>query len=131
MTKTERRAAQLQRHYTALQKLMLACGIEAPIQKARYRSSQLLRIERIAHKAAEDYCNGEIDSEQFDRICEIQEENVQRLFAGKLQGFFINGDARGYALKIKDSVMREQYREIGLQTDWGGYGLLAPEIDGN
>jgi hypothetical protein len=131
MTKTERRAAQLQRHYNALNALFLACGVELKPQFIRNRSSRLLQIERIAHKSAEDYCNGDITSETWDRISEIQTENVQKLFNGQLKGLFINGDARGHALKISDKVMREEYSQTGLFTDWGGYGLLAPEIDGN
>ena len=39
---------------------------------------------------------------------------------------FINSDPRGYALKIQDTWMREHGAE--LETDWGGYGILAPEI---
>lgn len=52
---------------------------------------------------------------------------------------FINLDPRGYALKIQDSWMREQRNnsatayKAALAQDWGGYGLIAPEIgkDGN
>jgi hypothetical protein len=39
---------------------------------------------------------------------------------------FLNGDPRGYSLKIEDSWMREHKAE--LHRDWGGYGILAPEI---
>jgi hypothetical protein len=50
---------------------------------------------------------------------------------------FINLDPRGYALKIRDDWMRENMKKKGhrasailaLRRDWGGYGLLAPEID--
>ncbi len=56
---------------------------------------------------------------------------------------FINRDPRGYALKIEDSWMREMRDNpktvhlavafVALHRDWGGYGILAPEIgrDGN
>lgn len=40
---------------------------------------------------------------------------------------FINRDPRGYALKIDDGWMREHNAE--LHRDWGGYGIIAPEID--
>lgn len=45
---------------------------------------------------------------------------------------FLNGDPRGYALKIEDNWMRAR-PELRLHSDWGGYGILAPEIgkDGN
>lgn len=134
-TKVERRKNELERHYAAIERLLIACDVvyddNMMRRKAINTSSRLLRIEQITHKAATNYCNGDIDSDMWDRICEVQSSNVQQLFRGNLKGFFINGDARGYALKIKDSVMREAYKEIRLQTDWGGYGLLAPEITGN
>jgi hypothetical protein len=40
---------------------------------------------------------------------------------------FLNGDPRGYALKIESGWMREQ-NEFRLHSDMGGYGILAPEI---
>lgn len=40
---------------------------------------------------------------------------------------FFNGDPRGYALKIEDSWMRS-HPDAKLHQDWGGYGILAPEI---
>lgn len=47
------------------------------------------------------------------------------------QGVFINLDPRGYALKIDDEYMRAH--SLKLHTDWGGFGVLAPEFgkDGN
>jgi hypothetical protein len=39
---------------------------------------------------------------------------------------FINRDPRGYQLKIKDDWMTANNAD--LERDWGGYGLLAPEI---
>ena len=76
-------------------------------------------------------CNGE-----GDRIAQDAELNriqiaVQMLFNCKLSGLFINGDARGYALKINDKIMQQEYKETGLHQDWGGYGILAPEINGD
>lgn len=38
----------------------------------------------------------------------------------------LNGDPRGYALKIDDTWMREA--KTPLHQDWGGYGIIAPEI---
>lgn len=137
-TKKERRAAQLERHYKAISDLLNICGVSYPNADNMYRvakrtSSKLLQIERISHKAATDYCNGDINTDTFDRISGVQTINVQLLFKNNLKGLFINSDARGYALKIKDDLMRGEgiYSNIGLQTDWGGYGLLAPEITGN
>jgi hypothetical protein len=41
---------------------------------------------------------------------------------------FVNLDPRGYALKIDEAWMRKH--NPALSRDWGGYGLLAPEING-
>ena len=132
MTKKERFAERLNRHYKSLNELLKVCGVEIDVaHRAKRISTQLLQIENICHRSAIDYCNGIIDMNQFDRICEIQEAKVNKIFCGKLEGFFINGDPRGYSLKIKDNVMREKYNETGLHKDWGGYGILAPEINGD
>jgi hypothetical protein len=40
---------------------------------------------------------------------------------------FLNRDPRGYALKIDDEWMRSQAHP--LHRDWGGYGIIAPEIE--
>lgn len=39
---------------------------------------------------------------------------------------FLNGDARGYALKIHDSYVKEH--NLKIHTDWGGYGIIAPDL---
>jgi hypothetical protein len=82
--------------------------------------------EGRAHKAAERYCNGEITEAQSDAVDQRVTERVKRLFGGELPpGFFINGDPRGYALKIEQP---NDKRLISF-TDWGGYGILAPEFE--
>jgi len=43
------------------------------------------------------------------------------------KAIFINGDPRGYALKIKDKFVREN--RLTIYTDMGGYGILAPEFN--
>ena len=54
-------------------------------------------------------------------------KRVKALFGGKLpKGFFINGDPRGYALKINDP--KKHYPRINLYQDFGGYGILAPDF---
>lgn len=45
---------------------------------------------------------------------------------------FVNLDPRGYSLKIDDQWMRAnqgKWNDDNLTTDWGGYGIIAPEID--
>lgn len=100
---------------------------------------KLRRLETKANKLATDYCNGEngINSENWEQKCEpilkavkkilfAQSYNVQRDKA-----IFLNGDARGYSLKIKDEFLRNIYKTQGknIYTDMGGYGILAPEFN--
>jgi hypothetical protein len=128
MNKKERKNLQLQRHYAAIEKLVSICGGSKLATKTI--SNRLRHLEAVAHRAATDYCNGELQIEDFNVIEKDITEKVQKFFNGKLQGFFVNTDPRGYALKIKDKVLKETYSEIGLFTDMGGYGLISPEITG-
>ena len=99
-----------------------------PVQVAK----KVHRLEAEAHRQAERICNGEI---------ELTDDEHGRWEAGilnrldKILGFralgvlvFINGDPRGYALKIDDKYVKDHNLEI--HRDWGGYGILAPEFDG-
>ena len=131
MTKAQRRTAQLERHYKSLEKLAELWGVENP--NGKKLSTKLLGIERKAHKDATDWCNGDITSEQWEVKEQEYRKQVKALFGGRLDGLRINGDARGYTLKIDDKFMRPEnglYKDTGLYTDWGGYGILAPEITG-
>ena len=40
---------------------------------------------------------------------------------------FLNRDPRGYALKISDEWMRNNPK--ALPCDWGGYGIIAPDMN--
>lgn len=86
---------------------------------------QLRRIECAAHKSAEDYCNGVIDCDQW----EIEQTKAIRLVVNCLgrepEGVFVNGDPRGYALKLDPEKTTVPH---GMETDWGGYGILAAVI---
>lgn len=46
---------------------------------------------------------------------------------GPLVPVFLNQDPRGYALKIKDNYVR--LHGLNIYKDWGGYGIIAPEIN--
>ena len=86
------------------------------------------RLETKAHRLAERNCNGEIGDRgykrQHDRImCELQ----AILNPGAVP-IFINGDPRGYALKIEDDYVKEH--RLDIHRDWGGYGILAPYVEG-
>jgi len=96
---------------------------------------KLRRLENKANQIAVHYCNGTggINSENWEEKCKPILDAVNKiLFAYsynvvKAQSIFINGDARGYSLKIKDSYVRE--KKLNIYRDMGGYGILAPEFN--
>jgi hypothetical protein len=92
---------------------------------------KLRRLETKAHRSAEAYCNGKISEEQNDKVEAAVLESLDKLLRFKVNSVpvFVNGDPRGYALKIQDSWVRE--RGVRIHQDWGGYGILAPEIGKN
>jgi hypothetical protein len=112
---------------------------------ALYR--KLRRIEALANRAATAQCNGEAYQGQPFRPdwhadgSEGTEENptqwevfsdsirakVAKVFGGKLPaGFRFNQDPRGYALKLDNEKVKLPQ---GMYTDWGGYGILAPDFN--
>lgn len=126
MNNRDYQALRKERHLKALEEL----GFTGSFRTLR-------TLENRAHRNAEAYCNGPyyggFDGDEYERRQEKIEEQVKKLFGGTLpQGFFINGDPRGYALKINagnEAGMehRPEYIPQGLHKDWGGYGILAPE----
>jgi hypothetical protein len=83
---------------------------------------QLNKLERKAGRAATRYCNGDISSDQWEKVSDKIKEQVNKLLTVKT--LFINADPRGYALKLK----KEEAKELGIYTDFGGYGILSPEF---
>lgn len=72
----------------------------------------------------------DLDTEDtiFDKEIEKLQEQVKKIIPGV--PFFVNHDARGYAIKINDDIMRFLFdKGIRLHTDFGGDGILAPEIN--
>jgi hypothetical protein len=126
MNNKERQATWKERHINALRELGFT---------GSYRT--LKTLENRAHRNAELYCSsvddGGIESDEYERRQERIEEQVKKLFGGTLpKGFFINGDPRGYALKINSGneagqIHHPEYIPQGLHRDWGGFGILAPD----
>lgn len=99
----------------------------------------LRKVEHVAHAAATAYCNGDAFTlagtrydfrvngcDAFDALKRDHiKPAVARAFGGRIpEGFFVNGDARGMALKID-----AEHVPAGMETDWGSDGILAAEID--
>jgi hypothetical protein len=147
MTKKQQRAENLNRHYLNLAELYKqATSEELTLNQAKKISVKLMNLERLAsiETTAQnngyynepkpiDYKNGNFEKmrlkcneegeypESEKKLDKIRAE-VQKLFKDKLNGFFINYDSRGFALKIKAE-------NCPLSTDWGGYYILSPQIN--
>lgn len=88
----------------------------------------LRRLELKANKIATDWCNGVIDTENIDsHVKEVMDK--ARKILGTVIPIQFNGDARGYALKISDRVMKAE--NLNLYQDWGGYGIICPDFTPN
>jgi hypothetical protein len=147
MTKKQQRAENLSRHYFNIAQLyQQTTGKEITQDQAKKISNKLRKLERLAtiettaqnngyyiEPTALDWKTGRAEKMQLKldeegncpesdiKIDEIKKQ-VQKIFDNKLEGFFINYDSRGYALKIKAETNP-------LGQDWGGYYILSPEIN--
>jgi hypothetical protein len=147
-TKKERRQRQLNEHYGKCEALARKIGVENPDGKKI--SVALLHLEQMANAAATAYCNGEAirlqrrgripldanlghDENAWENVKAYITEGVEQVFEfKKIPGFFVNADARGYALKIDNENPQSKalIDELRLHTDWGGYGILSPDLQG-
>ena len=88
----------------------------------------LRRYEKQLNKLATDSCNGDISRKYEDE----QSEKILNLLNGILNfktqkiPVFYNGDCRGCSLKINDEYIRKH--NINIRRDWGGYGIIAPDL---
>lgn len=151
--KGQRKQVWLDRHYDNCERLARYVGVSNPIGKKI--STALVQLEYIAHRGATAYCNGEdftcflrgagnvafkfnSDETAWHEFTQCVKARVLTVFDSRsLPGFFVNGDARGYALKIdtdaakkllgKDAITRWDALYNSLHRDWGGYVILSPE----
>ena len=125
MTKREKMYQQIQGHGEQL----LVIFPEATEKDPTRLCKKLLRLENKAHYLTTDSCN--TGAEHHSALCTILGK-VKAILCpdmGIYLKIFVNCDPRGYALKIDDRYMREN--NLRLHQDWGGYGIIAPEFDGN
>lgn len=127
-TEKDERAAWVQRrrenHHRALETLAYQVGCETP-GLALWR--RLRRIENWFTVYSTRYCNGDIDTDAFEQVKQQAKNRLSKVFGGRVpEGVFLNSDPRGYALKLDNEKVAIPQ---GMETDWGGYGILAAEID--
>lgn len=126
-------------HHRALETLRARECAKSGIQLWR----KLCELERLAHAGATAYCNGErirlswplfgvreydfhADENAWESLCSVATDCIRNVFGHVPAGFFVNGDARGYALKLDPD---EVTIPTGMHTDWGRNGILAARID--
>jgi len=127
-TEKDERAAWVQRrranHHKALEVLAYQVGCDTQ-GLALWR--QLRRLESWLSVYSAQYCNGDIDTEKWKEIKQTGFNRLSRIFGGRIpEGVFINSDPRGHALKLDNERITIPQ---GMETDWGGYGILAAEVD--
>ena len=91
---------------------------------------KLFRLENAMNLRATEYCNGEMDCEDWESLCRIQEIKLDKILnhVKKNIPVIFNADARGYTLKIDHQWMIENNMYYKLYQDWGGYGIIAPDF---
>lgn len=124
-TKKERMYAEIQQHGENLNAIFNT-GID-PVKLCK----KLHTLEAKATRLTTDQCN--TGNSHHAELCKIL-TSVKKILFSTLDdkdlflAVHINGDPRGYALKIKDEIVRE--RQMKIYTDMGGYGILSPEFTG-
>lgn len=93
---------------------------------------KLRRIELEANRRATQYCNGDITTDDWEGIAPLLLAKVEKAlkFTSKGVPVFINSDPRGYALKISSEWVTgyNSKAEKRIYSDWGGYGIIAPDF---
>ena len=85
----------------------------------------LFRLENKAHQLATDFCNGDINQLEWDTKGDKILAKAETILKDK-KNLLLNGDARGYALKIDDKYIRDN--NLTIYRDFGGYGIIAPDF---
>lgn len=136
MNTTEQIKEQRNRHHAAL--LALANSINPNNKLSGLQLwRKLHRLEVIANTAATAQCNGESCADQpyreeneWDTFKDAITESVAAIFGGKLPpAFYLNGDARGHALKLDSGTGEKTATPFALDQDWGRNQILAPSIE--
>jgi hypothetical protein len=128
MKVSERREIMLkhrQRHIESLQKLGYIYS----------KMNAIKMLETEVNRLMVEECNGTITEEEAEKWEKQYTKHATKLFGGTLpKGFFINGDPRGYSLKldpeawkVSDNAQENYEAQPVKYTDWGGYMILAPE----
>lgn len=129
MTTTSEVIRARERHHKALEALAKSIDPKSTADGLNLWR-RLNRVERMARKASEDYCNGVIGIADMDYKAALAEAQVINIFGGLPKGFHVNRDPRGYALKLSSNDNgTEAATPFALEQDWGRNQILAPTIE--
>jgi hypothetical protein len=111
------------------------CDLQTMVGLSSYHEAyelyeKLHRLEARIHRENEEDCNGTngLTEKQEERRDARRFKSFQSLLPN-VPGLFVNGDPRGYSLKMHVKETEElRLKGIKLYTDWGRYGILAPEF---
>jgi hypothetical protein len=120
----QRRDAAILSHGLALKRIFPATSDIGPVTLYK----MLRRLEAEAHRLAERECNEQLPEGYSEKKDASILRRLDSILGFKAAGIavILNGDPRGYAIKIDDACMKAQ--GIELHRDMGGYGILAPEF---
>ena len=95
---------------------------------------KLRRLENKASKIMVDRCNGVDDTVEGERqhlkgLMSI-EKQLDKLLSFKDKGIpvFMNHDPREYIIKIDDNYTKLRRDITPIHMDFGGYGIIAPDL---
>jgi len=112
------------------------CNIQTLADVSTYHEAYLIykklhRIEARMNRIFTNECNGV--SQPTEAQEKKRNQRVLKQLNDMLPGLktiFLNGDPRGYSLKISSEEAKElRDKGINIYTDWGGYGILCPDFD--
>lgn len=119
MTKHETMMRRIETHGRELLAIFPQATEQDPVKLCK----RLRRHESEANANATAMCNGDLQQDEYDRRAAATMQRVNAML--HTDRVWINGDPRGYALKI-DLAPGEK-----LHQDWGGYGIIAPDLTEN
>jgi len=95
---------------------------------------KLHSLENKAHRLCEIECNTGEDKDVelsaiLTKVKKVLFPDTFNSDAELYKSVFINGDPRGYTLKIKSEYAKAN--NLSIEQDWGGYGIIAPDFTPN
>ena len=117
MNKKELMRQNIEKHGNDLLAIFPNATINDPVKLCK----KLHKLEIDAHSMATSYCNGVIQSNDWEKAISYFLDKVNKVL--NTDRIWINGDARGYALKF-DPLPGEV-----IYKDWGSNAIVAPDFN--